>query len=164
MGAAVMLGIIGYLAAGLFNDSVVHVAPVFWILLGTGVALNTINRRADRNIAVDEDYVPVADNKSSTLTAEQAEKEAEIAAKAQRLSELYREELEAEKVKKANEAAARKQETRQYTKEDMSNLLESVRALREKYEAEKPQNSEEASAGADSPDTTDSGDNKDDNV
>lgn len=164
MGAAVMLGIVGYLAAGLFNDSVVHVAPVFWILLGTGAALNTINRRADRNIAVDEDYVPVADNKSSVLTAEQAEKEAEIAAKAQRLSELYREELEAERAKKANEAAARKQETRQYTKEDMSNLLESVRALREKYEAEKPQNSEEASAGADSPDTTDSGDNKDDNV
>lgn len=50
-GIAVMLGIAGYLAAGLFNDSVVSVAPVFWILLGTGAALNTINRRADKAAA-----------------------------------------------------------------------------------------------------------------
>lgn len=47
-GISVMLAIVGYLAAGLFNDSVVSVAPVFWILLGTGAALNTINRRMDK--------------------------------------------------------------------------------------------------------------------
>ncbi|MBQ4165351.1 MAG: O-antigen ligase family protein [Oscillospiraceae bacterium] len=47
-GISVMLAIVGYLAAGMFNDSVVSVAPVFWILLGTGAALNTINRRMDK--------------------------------------------------------------------------------------------------------------------
>lgn len=52
-GAAVMLAVVGYLAAGMFNDSVVSVAPVFWILLGVGFALNTINRRMDRGEDVD---------------------------------------------------------------------------------------------------------------
>lgn len=47
-GISVMLAIVGYLAAGMFNDSAVSVAPVFWILLGTGAALNTINRRMDK--------------------------------------------------------------------------------------------------------------------
>lgn len=49
-GAAVMLAIVGYLTAGMFNDSVVSVAPMFWILLGVGCALNTINRRLDKDI------------------------------------------------------------------------------------------------------------------
>ncbi len=49
-GAAVMLAIVGYLTAGMFNDSVVSVAPMFWILLGVGCALNTINRRLDKNL------------------------------------------------------------------------------------------------------------------
>ena len=49
-GAAVMLAVVGYLAAGMFNDSVVSVAPMFWILLGVGCALNTINRRLDKNV------------------------------------------------------------------------------------------------------------------
>lgn len=44
LGSATCLGIIGYLFAGLFNDSVVSVAPVFWIILGVGVALNYLNR------------------------------------------------------------------------------------------------------------------------
>lgn len=43
-GSITCLGIIGYLFAGIFNDSVVSVAPVFWIILGVGVALNYINR------------------------------------------------------------------------------------------------------------------------
>lgn len=54
-GASVMLAVVGYLAAGFFNDSVVSVAPIFWILLGIGFALNTINRRADRGEVVDLD-------------------------------------------------------------------------------------------------------------
>lgn len=44
LGAATCLGVIGYLFAGFFNDSVVSVAPVFWIVLGVGVALNYMNR------------------------------------------------------------------------------------------------------------------------
>lgn len=31
----------GYIVAGFFNDSVVSVAPVFWVLLGTGIGINT---------------------------------------------------------------------------------------------------------------------------
>ncbi|MDA3733223.1 O-antigen ligase family protein [Niameybacter massiliensis] len=42
LGSAVLLAIIGYLGAGMFNDSVVPVAPIFWILLGTGMATNFI--------------------------------------------------------------------------------------------------------------------------
>ncbi|GAA0077170.1 O-antigen ligase family protein [Clostridium sp. CTA-5] len=44
LGCVTCLGVIGYLFAGIFNDSVVSVAPVFWIVLGVGVALNFINR------------------------------------------------------------------------------------------------------------------------
>lgn len=40
MGAAIFLCITAYLVAGLFNDSVVSVAPLFWILLGTGIGIN----------------------------------------------------------------------------------------------------------------------------
>ena len=46
LGAATCLGVIGYLFAGVFNDSVVSVAPIFWIVLGVGVALNYMNRKA----------------------------------------------------------------------------------------------------------------------
>ena len=45
LGAATCLGVIGYLFAGIFNDSVVSVAPVFWIVLGVGVAINYMNRK-----------------------------------------------------------------------------------------------------------------------
>ena len=40
MGTGLFLGICGYLIAGLFNDSVVTVAPLFWVLLGVGFACN----------------------------------------------------------------------------------------------------------------------------
>jgi O-antigen ligase len=38
--SAVFTAIISYCIAGFFNDSVVSVAPVFWVLLGSGIALN----------------------------------------------------------------------------------------------------------------------------
>lgn len=40
IGIATMLAIVGYLGAALFNDSMVSVAPIFWILLGAGIAVN----------------------------------------------------------------------------------------------------------------------------
>lgn len=49
IGAAVTAGIIAYLITGLFNDSVVGVAPVFWCLLGIGISCNW--RYADRLVA-----------------------------------------------------------------------------------------------------------------
>jgi len=39
-GFALFISIFAYLTAGFFNDSTVSVAPVFWVLLGLGVALN----------------------------------------------------------------------------------------------------------------------------
>lgn len=44
-GIATFLGVIGYLFAGLFNDSVISVAPIFWIILGVGIALNYASRK-----------------------------------------------------------------------------------------------------------------------
>ncbi|MDW5298601.1 MAG: O-antigen ligase family protein [Sedimentibacter sp.] len=40
IGASCLISIIGYLSAGMFNDSVVSVAPIFWILLGLGISIN----------------------------------------------------------------------------------------------------------------------------
>lgn len=44
LGAITCLGIMGYLFAGIFNDSVVGVAPIFWIIFGVGIAINFMNR------------------------------------------------------------------------------------------------------------------------
>lgn len=40
LGAGIFLGSIGYMIAGLTNDSCVATAPVFWTMLGIGVAIN----------------------------------------------------------------------------------------------------------------------------
>ena len=40
IGIATFLAVMGYLGAGFFNDSVVSVAPIFWTLLGVGMAVN----------------------------------------------------------------------------------------------------------------------------
>lgn len=37
---AILLGVVGYMGAGFFNDSVVSVAPIFWCLLGFGLGAN----------------------------------------------------------------------------------------------------------------------------
>ena len=39
-GVSIAAAVAAYLIAGIFNDSVVAVAPVFWALLGTGIGLN----------------------------------------------------------------------------------------------------------------------------
>lgn len=41
-GAGIFLGICGFLAAGLVNDSSVSVMPMFYGLLGTGICINMI--------------------------------------------------------------------------------------------------------------------------
>ncbi|GAB6137119.1 O-antigen ligase family protein [Halanaerobaculum tunisiense] len=40
VGAAVFVACFAYAIAGLFNDSVIGVAPVFWVLLGIGISTN----------------------------------------------------------------------------------------------------------------------------
>lgn len=44
VGAGLFFAVIGYCGAGFFNDSLVSVAPVFWSLLGIGIAVNKINK------------------------------------------------------------------------------------------------------------------------
>lgn len=44
-GIACFTAFIGYGVAGIFNDSVVSVAPVFWIILGVGISMNYINSK-----------------------------------------------------------------------------------------------------------------------
>ncbi|OEH85477.1 hypothetical protein BHU72_05165 [Desulfuribacillus stibiiarsenatis] len=44
VGIASFLAVISYAVTGIFNDSVVSVAPVFWLILGIGLASNRINK------------------------------------------------------------------------------------------------------------------------
>ncbi len=48
-GVAVALGVIGYLFAGFFNDSIIVTSVIFWILLGIGVGINRQYRRESEN-------------------------------------------------------------------------------------------------------------------
>ena len=151
MGISVMLGIVGYLAAGLFNDSVVSVAPVFWILLGVGAALNIINRRADRNIAVDNDYIP--EETVPVPAAADEDKERRTAAAAEILAAAIRTGQD----KKQEEHRKRAAESRPSQK-DISDLLASVRAIKT---VEDKQREAEAAKSAESanPEAEDSDDN-----
>ncbi|MDU4589336.1 O-antigen ligase family protein [Clostridium sp.] len=47
LGSILALSILGYLFTGIFNDSVICVAPIFWIILGVGVAVNFINKKSE---------------------------------------------------------------------------------------------------------------------
>lgn len=42
LGVGIMLGIIGYLILGISNDSTITIAPLFWMTLGLGFAVNKI--------------------------------------------------------------------------------------------------------------------------
>lgn len=44
IGTALALAVAGYLGAGVFNDSIVSVAPIFWAILGVGIAVNRVNK------------------------------------------------------------------------------------------------------------------------
>lgn len=46
MGIGILLGTFGYLVTGLANDSTVAVAPLYWCLLGVGMAVNRYNKNA----------------------------------------------------------------------------------------------------------------------
>lgn len=157
MGAAVMLGIVGYLAAGMFNDSVVSVAPVFWVLLGVGAALNTINRRADRNVALDEDYAPVK-TAGKKVTAAQQEKDKRLQEQAEALVKQMQQEAEEKRrqneldlLERLSQREREEQErrsaapARRPSKEDISSLLESVMALTDDQDKKAPENKEDSS-------------------
>ena len=52
LGLGIMLGTFDYMIIGLANDSNVNTAPMFWILLGTGMAVNQIvkNNQKQKNV------------------------------------------------------------------------------------------------------------------
>lgn len=45
IGGACMISVIGYLSAGMFNDNVNSVAPLFWLILGLGISINARLKR-----------------------------------------------------------------------------------------------------------------------
>lgn len=47
IGVALMVGCFSYMVAGIANDSTVSVAPVYWGLLGLGMAVNALVRKKD---------------------------------------------------------------------------------------------------------------------
>lgn len=47
-GIGLMLGVIGYLILGISNDSSVALAPLFWMIIGLGFAVNKININAKK--------------------------------------------------------------------------------------------------------------------
>lgn len=49
MGFAIFLGTVGFLAAGLANDSLVVVSPVFYVMLGAGKAVNQMQKERKRS-------------------------------------------------------------------------------------------------------------------
>ena len=48
IGAGIFSSVVAYLAAGMFNDQVISVAPLFYVLLGTGIAINMMVIKRDR--------------------------------------------------------------------------------------------------------------------
>ena len=47
IGFGIFLGTLGYMLIGFFNDSSITVAPLFWVLLGCGIAFNQYLRKED---------------------------------------------------------------------------------------------------------------------
>ena len=43
-GIGLALGVVGYLFSGMLNDSMVVVAPLYWLMIGLGLAVNRIVR------------------------------------------------------------------------------------------------------------------------
>lgn len=72
LGVGIMLGIIGYLTAGLSNDSCVAIAPLFWALLGIGFAVNRMNRTAAKTSAVSAKPAVSGSNEAPAASAQTA--------------------------------------------------------------------------------------------
>ncbi len=49
LGLAMFIAFCGYAVTGLFNDSIVSVAPVFWVVLGLGICCNILVRNLKAN-------------------------------------------------------------------------------------------------------------------
>lgn len=54
LGKIIVCSVMGYLVSAIFNDSVVYIAPYFWILLGSGFAINRMNKDKGASSTIDE--------------------------------------------------------------------------------------------------------------
>jgi hypothetical protein len=72
-GMAAFIGSIGYMISGISNDSMVVTAPVFWGMIGLGVAANVMVQKARKEEAV---LMPVAVPMVSETVAEAKEEAA----------------------------------------------------------------------------------------
>jgi hypothetical protein len=50
VGASCLVSIIGYLATAMFNDHIVSVSPLFWIILGIGISINIRLQRENTEV------------------------------------------------------------------------------------------------------------------
>lgn len=51
VGLTCLISVISYLATGIFNDHVVSVSPLFWIILGLGIGINIrLNKKEEKNV------------------------------------------------------------------------------------------------------------------
>lgn len=54
IGIGIFVGTIGYMVSGFVNDSTITVSPVFWTLMGVGVAVNYMNQKAEKENSNDK--------------------------------------------------------------------------------------------------------------
>lgn len=54
LGVAVFIGSMGYMVSSIFNDSIIAVSPVFWVLLGIGFACNWQEKKSGQVAAKEE--------------------------------------------------------------------------------------------------------------
>lgn len=65
IGIGIMLGVLGYLIAGISNDSCVAIAPLFWALLGIGFSVNQINKKSAADAAIAAKKASATEGKTS---------------------------------------------------------------------------------------------------
>jgi hypothetical protein len=47
IGAGIFAGVMAYLVTGIFNDQIMSVAPLFYSMLGLGIAINRLIKNSD---------------------------------------------------------------------------------------------------------------------
>ena len=89
VGIGILCGTFGYMIVGIINDSMIVIAPFYWVLIGIGLAINSMIKR-DNAFAVLE-TIEASEMKENGGTETKAEAEAEEteAASEYELSEEY---------------------------------------------------------------------------
>ena len=75
IGIGILCGTFGYMVVGLINDSMIVIAPLYWTLIGIGIAINTMIKR-DKAFAVIETLE--TENKQNSEASENTSKTAKV--------------------------------------------------------------------------------------